>query len=110
MDRDTRLVWVRVTRRRDQHTISRCLEAFIARLKHPVHTVVTDNQGGFTDRCAGDKKGKPSGRHRFDVVCHKHGMVERFNRRLGEAIKARLAMPGHGSRKFASRDERDAFA
>jgi len=38
-----------------------------------------------------------------------NGMVERFNRRLTEAIRAQPALPGHGSKKFASHDERDAF-
>ena len=109
--------------RRDQHTMRRCLEAFIADFKHPVHPMVTDNQGGFTDRCAVDKKGKaagkPSGRHRFDVVCRQrgiehrlirtwqartNGMVECFNGRLGETIKARPAMPGRGGKEELAAD------
>ena len=67
--------------------------------------MLTDNGSEFTDRFAVDKKGKPhdkpSGTHPFDLACaaralaHRltrpfrpqtNGMVERFNRRLGDHL------------------------
>ena len=129
IDRATRFVFVRVIQRRDQHSVCACLKAFLAEFKHPVHVILTDNDGGFTDRFATHKKNKqprrPSGRHSFDVLCQEHGiqhrlirpftpqtngMVERFNRRLTEAIEARPANGANaGKNKFANHAERDAF-
>jgi transposase InsO family protein len=70
-----------------------------------VHTILTDNRSQFTNRFAVDKKAKPhdkpSGTLAFDrlyaagAITHRltrpfrpqtNGMVERFNRRLGEHL------------------------
>ena len=71
----------------------------------------------------GKPEGKPSGNHPFDMVCAKtkidhrltkpfkpqtNGMVERFNRRIAEAI-GRENKRGSGHRLFASHDDRNAF-
>jgi transposase InsO family protein len=86
---------------------------------------LTDNGSEFTDRFAGDRTGFPSGRHKFDQLCKtydiKHrltrpfspqtnGMVERFNRRISEAINARPKTPlGPDKQRFSSVAERDLF-
>jgi hypothetical protein len=71
----------------------------------------------------GKPEGKPSGSHPFDTVCanakieHRltkpfkpqtNGMVERFNRRIAEAI-GREKKRGAGHRLFANHADRDAF-
>jgi len=71
----------------------------------------------------GKPEGKPSGNHPFDRVCaekgidHRltkpfrpqtNGLVERFNRRIAEAI-GRERKRGIAHRLFASHADRDAF-
>jgi hypothetical protein len=88
--------------------------------------VLTDNGSEFTDRFAVDKKAKPhdkpSGAHAFDRICterritHRlirpfrpqtNGMVERFNRRLGEHLDRRPQLRAH--RRFRDHAERDTY-
>jgi len=129
IDRATRFVHVAVLRNRKGRTAAAFLESFLARWPGPVHTVLTDNGSEFTDRFAVDKpgkpEGKPSGAHPFDRLCQHHGithrltrpfrpqtngMVERFNRRLGEAIAAHPAVRSNrGRNRFNTHDERNAF-
>ncbi len=129
IERATRFVYVEIVMRRDAGTIAGCLARFLKAFGHPVHTILTDNGSEFTDRFAVDMKdkpqGKPSGRHPFDKICarkrikHKlarpfrpqtNGMVERFNRRIAEAIQnAPAASRNGGKNKFATHDERNAF-
>ena len=129
IDRATRFVHIEIIAPRDAKTVAACLEHFLARFPHPVHTVLTDNGSEFTDRFAVDKKnkseGKPSGGHAFDRVCQEHGiehrltkpfhpqtngMVERFNRRLADAIRSHPA-PGTntGKNKFRDHQQRNTF-
>ena len=127
IDRATRYVYLEIHAQRDAATAAAFLERFLAHFPHPVHTILTDNGSEVTDRFAVDMKGKPpdrpSGRHPFDRVCAKHGiehrltrpfrpqtngLVERFNRRLGDAI-GREPKRGCGHRRFASHADRDAF-
>ena len=72
IDRATRYVWVKVGPADGRHGDAgrrRILAAF----PHKVHTILTDNDGAFTDRFAVHKQGKPagqpSGTHRLDHVC-----------------------------------------
>ena len=129
IERTTRFVYVDIVQRRDAETIAACLKSFLAAFGHPVHTILTDNGSEFTDRFAVDMKGKPddkpSGRHPFDRLCraqgieHRlikpfrpqtNGMVERFNRRLAEAIRRRPSADGNrGRKKFTSHAERNRF-
>lgn len=127
IDRATRYVYVEIHPRRDADTAAGFLERFLADFPHPVHTILTDNGSEFTDRFAVDMKNKPhdrpSGRHPFDRVCAKskidhrltrpyrpqtNGLVERFNRRIVEAI-GRQPKRGIAHRLFASHAERNAF-
>ncbi len=127
IDRATRAVYIEIHPRRDAKTSAAFLQRFLAQFPAAVHTILTDNGSEFTDRFAVDMKGKPegkpSGNHPFDTVCanakieHRltkpfkpqtNGMVERFNRRIVEAI-GRENKRGSGHRLFASHADRDAF-
>lgn len=127
IDRATRYVYLEIHSRRDADTSAGFLERFLAHFPQAVHTILTDNGSEFTDRFAVDMKDKPrdrpSGRHPFDRLCaergiqHRltrpyrpqtNGLVERFNRRIAEAI-ARQPKHGIAHRLFRSHQDRDAF-
>jgi len=127
IDRATRYVYLEIHPNREGKTAAGFLQRFLAHFPHRVHTILTDNGSEFTDRFAVDMKDKPqdrpSGRHPFDRVCAKHsidhrltkpfrpqtnGLVERFNRRIVEAI-GREPKRGIAHRLFASHADRDAF-
>ena len=125
IERATRFVHAEVIPTRDAATVAACLERFLDAFGHPVHTILSDNGGEFTDRFAAGVDRRPSGRHPVDRICarrgieHKltrpfrpqtNGMVERFNRRIAEAIRQRdAALRNGGKNKFDTHAERDAF-
>jgi len=129
LERTTRFVYVEMVQKRDGVTIASCLERFLTSFPHKIHTILTDNGSEFTDRFAVSKIGKPhdrpSGRHPFDLVCkrftitHKltrpfspqtKGMVERFNRRIAEAMAAKSTIrKNQGKNKFHTHQERNLF-
>jgi transposase InsO family protein len=128
IDRATRFVHIESIARRDAATVAACLERFIAAFPHKVHTILTDNGSEFTDRFGGAKwrvQRTPTGRHHFDRVCARHGiehrlirpfrpqtngLVERFNRRLAEAIATKASVArNEGKNKFLTHAERNAF-
>jgi transposase InsO family protein len=127
IDRATRYVYLEIHPKRDAATAEGFLKRFLAHFPHRVHTILTDNGSEFTDRFAVEMKDKPkdrpSGRHPFDRVCADHridhrltrpyrpqtnGLVERFNRRIAEAI-GREPKRGIAHRLFVSHADRDAF-
>jgi len=128
IDRATRYVYLEIHRDRSGATARAFLERFIAHFPHPVHTVLTDNGSEWTDRFAVDKKDKPfdkpSGGHPVDRLCAKHrighklirpfrpqtnGMVERFNRRIGDHLGRLPRNRAAHHRRFVSHAERDAY-
>ena len=127
IDRATRYVYLEIHPKRDAQTSAGFLERFLAHFPHPVHTILTDNGSEFTDRFAVDMKNKPrdkpSGRHPFDLLCTRrdiqhrltrpyrpqtNGLVERFNRRIVDAI-GREPKRGGARRLFRSHADRDAM-
>lgn len=128
IDRATRFVHVESIQKRDAATVAGCLERFIAAFPHKVHTILTDNGSEFTDRFGSARwrvVRQPTGAHAFDRVCARYGiehrltrpfrpqtngLVERFNRRLAEAIATQPSVArNEGKNKFTRRAERDAF-
>lgn len=128
IDRATRFVYLEILPDRRGQTAAAFLERFLAAFPLPVHTILTDNGSEFTDRFAVDKPGKPkdkpTGSHHFDLVCRRrhiahrltrpfrpqtNGMVERFNRRLGEHLDQMPQNRAAHHRRFLDHAERDAY-
>ena len=128
IDRATRFVYLEILPDRRAETAAAFLERFRASFPLKVHTILTDNGAEFTDRFAVDKKAKPndkpSGGHAFDRVCARHaithrltrpfrpqtnGMVERFNRRLGEHLGRMPQNRAAHHRRFLDHAERDTY-
>lgn len=130
IERTTRVAHVEILPDRSAATVTAAMARFLNAFGHPVHTVLTDNGAEFTDRFkAGSKAGhaaRPPGRHPFDQLLaargirhlttrpytpKTNGMVERFNRRLSDAMNA-LPPARDNARhrtRFTSQAERATF-
>jgi transposase InsO family protein len=132
IERTTRFVHIAIIDERSGETVAACFKAFLEAFGHPVHTVLTDNGGEFTDRFADarwrhrdDPPRHGTGDHPFDRVCQTHGirhkltrpyrpqtngMAERFNRRLAEALRNHPpATTNAGKNRFIDHAQRNAF-
>ena len=128
IDRATRFVYLEILPDRRAQTAAGFLDRFRASFPLEIHTILTDNGSEFTDRFAVNKKGKPpdkpSGQHPFDRLCARHaithrltrpfrpqtnGMVERFNRRLGDHLDRMPQNRAAHHRRFLDHAERDAY-
>jgi transposase-like protein len=130
IERVSRFAHVEILPDRKVATVAAAWTRFVAAFGYPIHTVLTDNGAEFTDRFnSGTKEGhsaKASGTHPFDLICAKSGiahkttrpyrpqtnsMVERFNRRLSEAMHA-LPQVRDNSRhrtRFLTHADRETF-
>jgi transposase-like protein len=125
IDRLTRYVYTEVLSDLESSTAAGFVERFRKHFPHQIIQIVTDNGFEWTDRCAGRVKEKASRNHPVDIVCSKYaikhkltrirrpqtnGMVERFNRRINEAIgqKEKVAQ-NSGRNSFNSHEERNTF-
>lgn len=129
IERATRFAWIEVMPDRTADRVAATMARFLEAFGFPVHTVLTDNGSEFTDRFGGhvpNRTGRPSGRHAFDRLCAAHriehrltrpytpktnGMVERFNRRIGDAIASAAHFRDDPHRKgtFLSHAQRTTF-
>lgn len=128
IDRASRYVYVEIHHNRTAATAQAFLGRFLEQFPYKVHTILTDNGSEWTDRFSDDKKGKapgkPSGHHPIDALCAAHairhkltqpyrpqtnGMVERFNRRIGEHLAQRPRKSAGQDRRFESHNERNAY-
>ncbi len=125
IDRFTRYVYTEVLYNLEPATAAAFVKRFIAHFPYKVFKVVTDNGFEWTDRSSGGVKDKATGRHPVDLVCGQHtirhqltrirrpqtnGMVERFNRRVNEALARKDKISANsGKNSFYSHEERNAF-
>jgi transposase InsO family protein len=125
IDRLTRYVYSEILYDLSPKTAAGFVERFVDFFPYKVNVILTDNGFEWTDRCSVRVKPKGTGNHAVDVFCkrskivHKltrirrpqtNGMVERFNRRVNEAIarKNKIAKNG-GKNSFYSHEERNIF-
>lgn len=128
IERTTRFVHVEILDNRTSQTVASAFARFLDAFAHPVHTVLTDNGAEFTDRFADPirtPRSHGTGRHPFDQLCaarsirHRltkpyhpqtNGMVERFNRRLADALATtRPNGRNAGKNRFDNHADRNHF-
>jgi transposase InsO family protein len=101
IDRATRWVYVEPLKDKSAQSARGFLERLVKAAPFRIAKVLTDNGKEFTDRFCATGERTPTGQHPFDRACtdhgiqHRlikprhpqtHGMVERFNGRIGEIL------------------------
>lgn len=125
IDRFTRYVYTEILYDLEPETAATFTQRFVEQFPYKVIKIITDNGFEWTDRCSGRVKEKATGNHPVDVVCTNYeithrltrirrpqtnGMVERFNRRVNEAIATKEKISNNSGRNsFYSHDERNEF-
>jgi transposase InsO family protein len=126
IDRATRYVYCEIHGNRETATAAAFCERMAAHFAPcRVRVVLSDNGFEWTDRAAGRVKAKPTGKHPVDRFCaaqgieHRltrlrrpqtNGMVERFNRRISEALAAKQRIRDNAGRNcFATHAERNDY-
>ena len=101
IDRATRWVYVEILPEKS----AACAQGFLTHLLQAapfkITKILTDNGKEFTDRFCATGEREPTGKHRFDRICHEqhiehrlipprhpqtNGMIERFNGRISEVL------------------------
>lgn len=125
IDRVTRYVYAEILYDLEPSTAAAFTKRLLDFFPYKVFKILTDNGFEWTDRCAGSVKERATGNHPVDIVCQEHevihkltkirrpqtnGMVERFNRRVNEAIgKKEKIASNSGKNSFHSHEERNKF-
>ncbi len=125
IDRLTRYVYAEILYNLEPSTAADFVERFVGHFPYEVIKIITDNGFEWTDRCWGFVKQKATGKHPVDLICIRHGinhkltkirrpqtngMVERFNRRVNEAIgRKEKIYKNSGKNSFYCHEERNRF-
>ncbi len=101
IDRATRWVYVEIWPEQSAAGAQRFLTHLLQAAAFKITTILTDNGQAFTDRFCATGEREPTGKHRFDRICHEqhiehrlipprhpqtNGMIERFNGRISEVL------------------------
>ncbi|NWO09396.1 IS481 family transposase [Chromohalobacter salexigens] len=114
IDRATRWVYLEVRQHQSARDAKDFLQHVHERAPFRIKTLLTDNGKTFTDRFVAGGERQPTGQHRVDRFCTRHGidhrlippyrpqtngMVERFNGRVSDVLK---------THRFNSREDLEA--
>ncbi len=101
IDRASRWVYVEIFPAKTAANARDFLQRLVEKAPFTIDKILTDNGKEFTDRFCATGEREPTGRHRFDQGCARHGiehrliaprhpqtngMVERFNGRIAEVL------------------------
>jgi len=125
IDRATRYVYLEVLYDLKQETTKEFVTRFKQHFPYPIKVILTDNGFEFTDKLSGETRKAPTGKHLLDIFCKENniehrltrprtprtnGMVERFNRRINEAIARKDKISkNNGKNTFNNHKERNKF-
>ena len=101
IDRASRWVYLELRKSKSADAATGFLNRLVAKAPFIIRKLLTDNDKAFTDRFTTAGERKPTGNHKFDLGCVKHGiehrlipprrpqtngMVERFNGRVSDVL------------------------
>ena len=78
IDRATRWVYLEVLPSQSAKDAERFMKHVIDKAPFKIQKVLTDNGKSFTDRFTAGGERKPTGKHLFDLLCHKHNIEHRL--------------------------------